>query len=69
MNINEVRQMELSLEGKKHRLARQARRQRRERAKWWFAQMRRAVDAAMEWRPETEGRPAQEYLALAAKRP
>ena len=69
MNTNEVRQMEFSLNGKSHRLARQARRQRRERAQWWFAQMRRVVDAAMEWRPETQGRPAQVYLELAAKRP
>jgi hypothetical protein len=61
--------MELSLTAKSQRLARQARRQRRERAQWWFAQMRRVVDAAMEWRPESQGRPAQEYLALAAKRP
>jgi hypothetical protein len=61
--------MELSLVSKSHRLARQARRQRRERAQWWFAQMRRVVDAAMEWRPETQGRPAQVYLGLTAKRP
>jgi len=61
--------MELSLSAKSHRLARQARRQRRERAQWWFAQMRRAVDAAMDWRPESTGRPAQVYMELAAKRP
>ena len=69
MNTNQVRQMELSLSAKSHRLARQARRQRRERAQWWFAQMRRAVNAAMEWSPESQGRPAQVYLALASKRP
>jgi len=61
--------MELSLEARSHRLARQARRQRRQRAQWWFAQMRRVVGAAMEWRSESQGRPAQVYLALAAKRP
>jgi len=61
--------MELSLNAKSRRLARQARRQRRERAQWWFAQMRRVVDSAMEWRPNAQGRPAQVYLALAAKRP
>jgi len=33
------------------------------------AQMRRVVGAAMEWRPESQGRPAKDYLALAAKRP
>jgi hypothetical protein len=69
MNTNEVRQMELSLSAKSQRLARQARRQRRERAQWWFAQMRRVVDAAMDWRPESKERPAQVHLALAAKRP
>jgi hypothetical protein len=68
MNTNQVRQMELSLEAKSHRRARQARRQRRERAQWWFAQMRRVVNAAMEWRPESQGRPAQVLLELAAKR-
>jgi hypothetical protein len=68
MNSNEIRQMELRLESKSQRLARLARRQRRERAQWWFAQMRRVVDAAMEWSPESQGPPAQEYLALAGKR-
>jgi hypothetical protein len=61
--------MELSLNAKSHRLARQARRQRRERAQWWFAQMRRVVDAAMEWRPESKERPAQVPMELASKRP
>jgi hypothetical protein len=61
--------MELSLSAKSHRLARQGRRQRRERAQWWFAQMRRVVDAAMEWRPESQGRPAQACMELVSKRP
>jgi hypothetical protein len=64
--------MELSLEARSRRLARQGvrqRNQRRQRAQWWFAQMRRAVGAAMEWRPESQGRPAQVYLELTAKRP
>jgi hypothetical protein len=69
MNTNEISQMELGLDAKSRRLARQARRQRRQRAQWWFAQMRRVVGAAMEWRPEAQGRPAQVYLALATKRP
>jgi hypothetical protein len=61
--------MELGLEAKSRRLARQGRRQRRQRAQWWFAQMRRVVGAAMEWRSEGQGRPAQVYLELASKRP
>jgi hypothetical protein len=69
MNTNGISQMELGLEAKSQRLARQARRQRRQRAQWWFAQMRHVVDAAMEWRPDAQGRPAQGCLALAAKRP
>ena len=64
MNTYEIRQMELRLESKSWRLARQG----RERAQWWFAQMRRVVDAAMEWSPESQGTPAQDYLALAGKR-
>jgi hypothetical protein len=69
MNENGTRQMEFGLNAKPHRLARQARRQRRQRAQWWFAQMRRVVESAMDWQPESQGRPAQVYLALAAKRP
>jgi hypothetical protein len=68
MNANQIRQMELSLEARSHRLARRATRQRRQRAQCWFAQMRRVVGAAMEWRPETQGRPAQVYMELAPKR-
>ncbi len=62
-------QMELSLEAEITPLARQARRQRRERAQWWFAQMRRVVGAAMEWSPQAQGRQEQGCLALATKRP
>ncbi len=60
--------MELGLSAKTRRLARQARLQRRQRAQWWFAQMRRAVGAAMEWSPESQGPPAQVYLELTPKR-
>jgi hypothetical protein len=59
--------MELSLDAKTLRAARQGRRQRRQRAQWWFGQMRRVVDAALEWRPAPPARPAQVYFALAAK--
>jgi hypothetical protein len=66
MNAHEIRQMELTLDARSRRLARKDRRQR---AQWWFGQMRRVVGAAMEWRPEPPGRPSQVYLELAAKRP
>jgi hypothetical protein len=68
MNANRIDQMELGLNAKTRRLAQIARRQRRQRAQWWFVQMRRVVDAAMEWRPQPQGRPEQVYLELAAKR-
>ncbi|HEY3861938.1 MAG TPA: hypothetical protein VGO59_08625 [Verrucomicrobiae bacterium] len=54
MNTNQIRQMELGLEAKSARRQRQNRRQRRQRAQWWFSQMRRVVDATLEWRPEEE---------------
>ena len=39
--------------------------QRRSRAKWWFQQMRVAVDTALDWKPAPPARPEQTYLALA----
>jgi hypothetical protein len=36
----------------------------RSRAAWWFQQMRRAVDSAVEWRPAPAGRPEQGTLDL-----
>lgn len=68
MNTNEVGQMEFSLQAKSQRRARLARRQRRQRAQWWFAQMRRVVDAAIDWRPAPPARPAQAYMELTPKR-
>lgn len=38
------------------------RRRRVNRAKWWFAQMRRAVDAACVWQPARAARPEQTWL-------
>jgi hypothetical protein len=67
MNTNRISQLELGLEAKSLRLARQARRQRRQRAQWWFAQMRRVVGAANEWRPAPPARPTQSCLELAGR--
>jgi hypothetical protein len=39
---------------------------RSERARWWFRQMHRIVDAAIEWRPAPPPRPEQKHLRLAA---
>ena len=68
MNIDRIRQMELRLDAKTFRAARLARRRRRQRAQWWFGQMRRVVNAAIEWQPSPPARPAQVYLHLATKR-
>jgi hypothetical protein len=68
MNRDAIRQMELRLDAKMLRAARHGRRQRRQGAQWWFGQMRRVVNAAIEWRPSPPARPAQVYLELAAKR-
>jgi hypothetical protein len=40
-------------------------RQRRvSRARWWFSQMRRVVDEAIEWTPAPADRPEQPNLPL-----
>ena len=37
---------------------------RRNRARWWFSQMRSAVDKALDWKPAPPARPEQTCLAL-----
>jgi hypothetical protein len=49
MNTN---QMELSLKAKQLRAAARQKQRREQRAQWWFAQMRRVVDTALEWKPQ-----------------
>jgi hypothetical protein len=49
MNTN---QMELSLKAKQLRASAREKQRRQQRAQWWFAQMRRVVDTALEWKPE-----------------
>jgi len=34
------------------------------RAQWWFEQMRRMVDRALDWRPTPPPRPEQTWLTL-----
>jgi hypothetical protein len=36
----------------------------RSRAAWWFGQMRKAVNAAVEWKPAPVARPEQTYITL-----
>jgi hypothetical protein len=43
-------------------------RQRRlSRAQWWFKQMRRAVDCALEWQPIPNARREQAHMKLTAR--
>ena len=37
---------------------------RRNRAQWWFRQMRLAVDRAMDWKTVPQARPEQTYMPL-----
>lgn len=69
MNAKQVDQMELGLEARARRNASYKNRakQNRQQAKWWFSRMRQVVGSAMEWAPETEGRPVQACLELAPK--
>ena len=36
----------------------------RSRAAWWFGQMRKVVNAAIEWKPTPVARPEQTYITL-----
>ena len=49
MNTN---QLQFSLKAKQVRSTARQKQQRQQRAQWWFAQMRRVVDTAMEWKPQ-----------------
>ena len=41
--------------------------QRLKRAQWWFKQMRRAVDCAMDWKPSPNARSEQVHMKLASR--
>lgn len=56
-------QMELTLAASTPAYRRAHRRQRRmPSAHWWFDQMRKAVDEAMDWQPARPARPEQTRL-------
>jgi len=65
MNKN---QMELSLQAGKNLAWTRRKEHRKQRAQWWFKQMRRVVDAAMEWQPADHSHPEQSYLTFAPRR-
>jgi len=48
-NVTNNKQLELGFSQNVLRIS--VRRKRSLRAQWWFAQMRKAVDSAIEWRP------------------
>jgi hypothetical protein len=55
-------QMEMSLEGKASQCPRRPyrSRERRQRAQWWFNQMRMVVDAAIDWKAGGPAQPAEQ---------
>jgi hypothetical protein len=60
MTINE--QLELGFNGTPTRPFGRRREQRVERAKWWFARMRAAVEGAMDWQTVHQPRPEQIWM-------
>ena len=57
-------QIEITLTVPRSRPQNPVRQRRAARARWWFSQMRRVVDEAMEWKPAVI-RPEQTHLPLA----
>jgi hypothetical protein len=68
MNANTTAHQQLELGFSQPLLRVIVRRKETTRAQWWFSQMRRAVDAALVWRPEPGGRPQQIQL-IAGRQP
>lgn len=57
-----TQQLELGFNGTQTRIFGRRREQRMARAKWWFAQMRAAVENAMDWQDESCPRPEQTWI-------
>jgi hypothetical protein len=57
-------QMELELNGTAVRRVSEKNQRRANRAQWWFKQMRRAVDCALDWEPSPNARPEQVHMKL-----
>ena len=66
LQTNGRAQLDLSFNGASacERSAWRRRQMLRSRAAWWFQQMRRAVDSAVDWRPAPPARPEQATLDL-----
>jgi len=57
-------QLEITLPTTTCRRSTNYRQRRASRARWWFSQMRRVVDEAVEWTPAPAVRPEQSKLPL-----
>jgi len=64
--ITDQNQLELGFNGIKATAVARRERPRITRSRWWFEQMRQAVDRAMDWEPNHPGRPEQMRLADAS---
>ena len=60
-------QLELGFNGLKRLTGHKRRQGRVARAAWWFAQMREAVERAMDWNAAGEPRPEQIWIPGAAR--
>jgi hypothetical protein len=61
-------QLEMTFEGAGKSSSLDRRQRRQNRAHWWFAQMRRVVNQALDWKPVPAARAEQGYLSLAHSR-
>ena len=61
-------QLELGLPARNRRQRARRRRTRLARARWWFAQMRDAVDKAVDWQAKDTHHPEQIWLPGARRR-
>ncbi|MEO5802752.1 MAG: hypothetical protein ABIR24_04420 [Verrucomicrobiota bacterium] len=60
-------QMELGFNGTIVCRVTEHRQRRLSRAQWWFKQMRRAVDCALDWKPTPNARAEQVHLKLSPR--
>ena len=64
--LEQNEQMEFGLSREETARSAKRRESRAKRAQWWFGQMRRAVNRAMDWTAAPSARPEQVYFPLAA---
>lgn len=62
-DTNITKQLELGFNGQRPTLRRRQQRTRIERATWWFAKMRHAVEAATDWEAKPTPRGQQLWIA------